>query len=188
LYDGQPLSLAQEQDALLLNPNNPRHLYDLSKACGEAACLGLGGGKARVARLSCVYRNEHDPDGFLGQIFRQLLPFKSLGKMNAAKTLSWDTAPDLERDYVHLDDVVQALLAIALHGQQLIYNVASGENISNQQLFDEIFRVTGVCPVTTRPAQGLPSAARIDIQSLRGDLACNPRKLIASIEQLWEQA
>jgi len=42
LYDGLHTAMVDENTPLLLDPNQPRHLYDLSKACGEAACLALG--------------------------------------------------------------------------------------------------------------------------------------------------
>lgn len=56
---------ADENLPLLLNTNEPRHLYDLSKALGENLCLSTAGNRTAVARLSNVYDWQKDAPGFL---------------------------------------------------------------------------------------------------------------------------
>lgn len=123
LYDGQ--RSGDEQDSLLLNPANPRHLYDLSKALGENLCLMNSDGRAGVARLSSVYDESSDAPGFLSEL---------LVKLKTKQEFVLDSSLNLSRDYIHLDDVVTGLKAILDKKISGIVNVASGENVSNQQL------------------------------------------------------
>ncbi|HEX2558682.1 NAD-dependent epimerase/dehydratase family protein, partial [Phenylobacterium sp.] len=52
LYDSSSAELAHEDDALILRPAEPRHIYDLSKALGENVALTQTAGRGAVARLS----------------------------------------------------------------------------------------------------------------------------------------
>jgi hypothetical protein len=62
-----------EDTPLALDPAQPRHLYDLSKALGESLCRQASGGRARIARLSCVYSGgDDDADGFLGTLLARV--------------------------------------------------------------------------------------------------------------------
>jgi nucleoside-diphosphate-sugar epimerase len=120
--------LVRESDAILVHPENPRHLYDISKLAGEALCYAVGNGRTRIARLACVYRDENDPDGFLGGL---------LGKVKACsrgEKIRIDSSPHFLRDYVHLDDVIDALEMMAISGNHFIYNIASGVNWCNLDL------------------------------------------------------
>lgn len=133
LYDEQVIeTLADESASLRINPHVPRHLYDLSKLAGESLCHALGGGRARVARLACVYDDAHDREGFLPTLMARLTQIPPGGVLSVA------SSPHGVRDYVHLPDVVRALVDIALRGTRPTYNVASGENTSNAQLADWI--------------------------------------------------
>jgi nucleoside-diphosphate-sugar epimerase len=130
LYDGLVPSEvpAKEEGGLLVNPLESRHLYDLSKLAGESLCHVLGEGRARVARLSCVYNDERDDDGFLPALLKQVATARADEELHLA------SSPHFSRDYVHVSDVVQALIDIALHGKQPTYNVASGQNLRNDAL------------------------------------------------------
>lgn len=172
LYDGLGGVRVREDAVLPMDPSNPRHLYDLSKGLGESLCHVVGQGRARVARLACVYEGPEDDDGFLPMLLRQVLAARSAG----AASVKVDSSPHFARDYVHLDDVVDALVRIAVQGRQPVYNVAGGANVSNAQLFDYLERRWG-CRVQptldTRPAP----APLVDIERLRGELGWQPRAL-----------
>ena len=113
LYDGLgdlgDQGAAHEDAVLPMDPANPRHLYDLSKGLGESLCHVAGQGRARVARLACVYEGPQDADGFLPALLRQVLQARASG----ARQISVQSSPHFTRDYVHLDDVVDALIRIA---------------------------------------------------------------------------
>lgn len=136
LYDslGEHGGAALDEDsALLLDPRQGRHLYDLSKALGENLCLNAAGGRAAVARLACVYDWAPGAPGFLSTWLQRAM---------REKDLRIDTASGMVRDYIHLDDVVAALSAMAAQRSSGIINVASGEQVSNAELA-EVFRRHG---------------------------------------------
>lgn len=125
LYDWMGPEAGAEDAPLSLTPSEPRHLYDLSKALGENLCLTQGGGRAAVARLACVWDWSDGSPGFLSEW---------LQKARRTKVLALDSSSGYVRDYIHLDDTVAALRAIVDCGQSAIFNVASGENVSNGEL------------------------------------------------------
>ncbi len=127
LYDGLPTTA--EETNLVLNPANPRHIYDLSKALGENICLTASGNRASVARLSSVYSDAPNATGFVPDLLRRL---------KSEKTFELESSSGIVRDYIHIDDVVSALLAVANQNKFGIVNVGSGENISNQQIADTL--------------------------------------------------
>ena len=183
LYDGLgdlgDQGAAHEDAVLPMDPANPRHLYDLSKGLGESLCHVAGQGRARVARLACVYEGPQDADGFLPALLRQVLQARASG----ARQISVQSSPHFTRDYVHLDDVVDALIRIALQGQASVYNVASGANVSNAELFDYFERRWGCAAkplLDTRPAP----TPRISTARLCTELQWKPRALMAALDQL----
>jgi UDP-glucose 4-epimerase len=172
LYDGLGGGLAHEGAVLPVDPTNPRHLYDLSKGLGESLCHVAGQGRARVARLACVYEGPHDADGFLPALLRQVLAARDAG----VKTIDVSSSPHFARDYVCLDDVVEALIKIALRGQQSVYNVASGVNVSNAELFEYLGRRWG-CHVLPQLETLQSPVPKVDIERLRNELQWQPRRL-----------
>lgn len=175
LYDSGDGSGKEDQD-LTLNPGNSRHLYDFSKGLGETLCQVCGDGKARVARLSCVYADDLSGENFLHGLIAQAL---------ATPEITLETHPDFARDYVHMDDVCEALIHIATRGNRHIYNVASGANITNSRLFDIITEQTG-CRITASPPKGVTSvtAPTIDVQALSEDFAMIPRSIADALPKL----
>lgn len=133
LYDGCAGECAEDRD-LVLNPGNPRHLFDLSKALGEALCHSSLNPKVHVARLASVYADELDTANFLHGLIATSL---------RSKIVPLGSPANVARDYIHIDDVCRLIEAIALHGTRLVYNVASGENVTNRKLAALIGELTG---------------------------------------------
>ena len=176
LYDSQPGLQASEDVPLLLDPNNPRHIYDLSKALGESLCRVAGGGRARVARLSCVVRDHTDTDGFLPALLRRVVAH------GGPAALSVDSSPEYSRDYVLMDDVIDALIHIVTAGTQTIYNVAGGENVSNRQLFETITAASG-CALAPSSVATAPPPPHISIQRMRDEFAWQPAAILQRVAQ-----
>jgi UDP-glucose 4-epimerase len=172
LYDGLGAGLAHENAILPLDPSNPRHLYDLSKGLGESLCHVVGQGRARVARLACVYEGPQDIDGFLPDLLRQVLAARRAGRAQ----IEVSSSPHFSRDYVHLDDVVDALIRIALFGRQPIYNVASGVNVSNAELFEYLGHQWG-CSVLPQLQTVSGPTPQVDVERLCSELQWRPRRL-----------
>jgi nucleoside-diphosphate-sugar epimerase len=183
LYDGALVDLAGEDTALALDPGQPRHLYDLSKALGEALCRAAGQGRARIARLSCVYRDADDGDGFLPQLLRGVPQALARAESGQPPRLHLDASPHATRDYVHLDDVQRALVLIATRGTQPVYNVASGRNLSNRELFARVRELCG-CEVIATQHQLARPAPRIDITRMQREFGWRPSCLLQRLPAL----
>jgi serine O-acetyltransferase len=87
--------------------------------------------------LSCVHAGADTDDGFLGSLL------SALAKSAPGQIVPVDSTPHAMRDYVHVDDVVAALVAIATRGTQPLYNVAGGNNVDNAQLFARLGELSG---------------------------------------------
>jgi nucleoside-diphosphate-sugar epimerase len=122
LYDG--LAEGHEDAPLALDPANPRHSFDLSKALGENLVMTRAGGRGRVARLANIYDWTAGSPGFLSDW---------LIRARAGRDIALASSPGAARDYVHLDDAVTALIAIAESSAQIV-NVASGALTSNTDI------------------------------------------------------
>lgn len=155
--------------------SNPDHLYNLSKLMGEAACLGSGLANARVARLSNVFGRDLASQNFLTSVLRDAI---ETGRVHLRSSL------DSEKDYVWVGDVVRALEAIAIAGQEPITNVAFGHNTTHREIVDQIRAATGAeitveagAPDVTFPQiattrlDALGVTARTPLSAMLGELA-----------------
>ncbi len=125
LYDGLPVSQADETVRLSLDPTSPRHTYDLSKALGENLALTRTGGRGSVARLANVYDWETGSPGFLSEWL-----IRAAGE----RVFTLESSPQVRRDYIHLDDLVAGLVAMAQAPSPGIVNLASGELVTNGEI------------------------------------------------------
>ncbi len=117
---GNPVSLPISENALL-NPLSP---YALHKIMCEEICTYFRknyGIDVRIARIFSAYGN-----GLKKQIFWDMYQ-----KVVKTDELNMFGTGAESRDYIHVDDVVQALMLIARQnkGEHYIYNVANGEEI-----------------------------------------------------------
>lgn len=170
LYDALGAEGGREAAPLRLDPADPRHVFDLSKALGENLCLTQSQGRCAVARLSNVFDWREGAPGFLSEW---------LQRARTERAIRLESAPEYVRDYVQLDDAVAALRAIADRGTASIYNVASGENLSNADLA-AIFERCGWRISFTRaaPPQAAPAC---DVERLAA-LGARPRPASAAVE------
>lgn len=175
LYDALGDAAVDEDRALALSPHDPRHLYDLSKALGESLCR-TAPGRARVARLACVWDDSADAAGFLPELLRRVREARRQG----AGALEIDTSAQAARDYVHVDDVVDALLLIAGGGARTTYDVAQGANLDNATLFARLSSITGVA-VTARHARAVAPAPRVSIARIAQEFGWRPEPTIERI-------
>ena len=186
LYDSLGDIEATEDLPLRLAPDNPRHLYDLSKALGESLCRVAGRGRARVARLSCVWSGAPDAEGFLPELMRRVLASRCAPDAAPHPHVTVDSSPHLARDYVHIDDVLDALVALATHSGFAIYNVAGGCNLSNAQLFECLGTASG-CELVATHDRKAPALPRIAIARMTGALGWQPRGTLDRLRQTLEQ-
>lgn len=173
LYDGCA-GLCNEETDLVLNPANPRHLFDFSKGLGESLCHASGRPEVRIARLSSVYADDLSADNYLHGLIKSAL---------AEARVETGAPPNAERDYVHKDDVCRLLEAIALDGKRAVYNVASGENVSNARLFALIEELTGahVSGGAAQPGLAFPT---ICVAAAQDDFGLRPAPLESHLRRI----
>ena len=145
LYDGQRKAESHEAEPLVFDPADPRRVYDLSKALGENLALARSGGRGAVARLSNVYDWADGAPGFLSEW---------LIAARGTRDLKLSSSPNIARDYIHLDDTVEALIAIATGGQG-VYNVAAGALSTNADIA-RVFEAAGWWVAFANDANPLP--------------------------------
>jgi nucleoside-diphosphate-sugar epimerase len=168
-------ALAHEEDSLRVNSLNRDDLYNISKLMGESLAQASGK-KIRIVRLSNVYGADFNSSNFLATV---------LGDVITTGRVVVHSGPHAEKDYVSLEDVVTLLSKIAVGGNQTIYNLASGTNVSNQALMQNIAELTG-CEVVFGPAAVNASAPRINIDRLRSEFGFRPRCLLDDLADLIE--
>ncbi len=120
-------------------PLRPRGFFGATKAAGSlllAASAAERGLRAAVLRAFQVYGPLDHPG--------RLVP-RALHAARTGDTLPL-TRPGLRRDWVFVSDVVEACVAAAL-GDHLppgqVLNVGTGRQVANEELVDDVRRVTG---------------------------------------------
>jgi nucleoside-diphosphate-sugar epimerase len=117
-----------EESKILVDPLDYEDLYTLTKLTGERLCLSSGS-NVKIARLSNVIGNDKNTSNFLFSIIDEIV---QNGHLNLKQTIN------SAKDYIFIDDVVDLLLKISINGNQKVYNVASGKNISNAEILDKL--------------------------------------------------
>lgn len=146
----------QEDQALVVRPQDADDLYKLSKLMGESLALNSGR-HCKVVRLSNVVGGEHgNPDSFV----YSLLADARRGHVVLR------SHPDSAKDYVHIDDVVDLLPQIAHRGQHPTYNLASGRQTTHRQWLEAICNATGAIWETADHCP-LQAFAPIDVQRIQ---------------------
>jgi nucleoside-diphosphate-sugar epimerase len=164
----------REDTPLWVDPDDPDHLYNLSKVTGECLCLSAGHPGTRVARLSNVYGPDGAAENFLPAVLRDAL---TDGRVVV------HSAPGSAKDYIGVHDVVPALIRIAGGGRHRIYNVASGRNVTNEELLGRVRALTG-CRVTF--AEDAPEVVfpAISVERMRREFGFTTDHVMDRLESL----
>ena len=132
--------------------------------------------RQRVARVSNVYGPDFYSDNFLPSIVRQAV---------SGEKLVLHTAAESAKDYISVDDVVNALIQIATRGREQIYNVATGVNVSHRELADGLRALTD-CEIEFVANAPVASFPPIDIERMRSEFGFAPRSVLDDLPQLVE--
>lgn len=119
-----------------VRPNNP---YALSKYIAEQACRFYAdycGVPAAVLRIFNIYGPGQDERMLIPFIARQVLD----RKLDTVEVM--DLGP--RRDYVHVADVVEAILAVSQGHAGQVFNVGSGQSWSVEEIVQMVMRAAGV--------------------------------------------
>jgi nucleoside-diphosphate-sugar epimerase len=152
----------------------PQDLFAVSKLAGEAACMSVARPDVRVVRLATVYGGSFASPNFLCTLLRD---------MRTHATLAVPADPETARDYVHVDDVVEALARIPAAARSRIVNLASGQAVRNDRLVDALSPRLH-CRVAlqrTQPAVAVPPVAT---DRLRDELGLAPRPLLPRLDDV----
>jgi UDP-glucose 4-epimerase len=153
---------------------NPLSPYGLSKLCGEhylSYYQRISGLQVVSLRYANVYGPRQDPEGEAGvvSIFIQKLLNNEQAVINGNGRQT--------RDFVFVDDVVEANLAMMGQETQGTYNVGTGVETSINDLFRILIQHTGsTCKEVHGPAKkGEQARSVIDSAKLRHELSWEPK-------------
>ena len=128
VYINSNNAFAEETDKVLVDPLDADDLYTLTKLTGERLCLSSGK-NCKIVRLSNVIGKQDEQTTFLSSIINEI---KNSATLELHQTLT------SSKDYIFIDDIVELIIKIVKGGNQKIYNLASGDNISNQEIILEL--------------------------------------------------
>ncbi len=167
-------SSTNERADLLVNPLDENNLYNISKIMGEAICNSSKKSNVRIVRLSNVTGKNFNSNLFLPSIIQESLK---------SKKITLQTNLESEKDYIYIDDVIDILPKISLQGKDSIYNVASGKNITNEQIVKELQRITG-CEVEVEKNATKYSFPTISIEKIRNEFDFKPISILDKFNEI----
>jgi nucleoside-diphosphate-sugar epimerase len=117
-----------EDSDIKISINNPDELYTLTKLTGERICLSSGR-NVKIVRLSNVYGEDFNSSNFI---------FDLLNKIKKTSKVELFTTLQSAKDYISIESVTSLVLNISMSKHSGIFNVANGENLSNDELLSLI--------------------------------------------------
>jgi nucleoside-diphosphate-sugar epimerase len=165
---------ADEDSPIALRSEDPEAYYDLTKLAGEALCHASGCRNVRVARLANVIGHDFRSANFVSDLIRSAC-------RNGCIELR--SALDSEKDYLMIDDVVDVLPKIALHGQYRCYNVATGFNTLHDRIVGVIAAATGASFAVAPGAPRIVSPP-VNIRRIQTEFGFVPRVVLSEIPLL----
>lgn len=154
---------------------SPVDIYNASKLAGESLVLNCGK-PGRVVRISNVYGDDFDSNNFLSTIIRDAI---------TERKIMLQTSAESAKDYISVDNVVDGLIEIATRGKERLYNLASGVNITNDQLTKALRNLTG-CTVDYSPSARLVTFPPINTDRLRAEFDLQMSQVLDDMPQLIE--
>jgi nucleoside-diphosphate-sugar epimerase len=172
LYGGS--KTGHEEEIFTVNPNNFDDLYNLSKLMGESACLALKNNQIKILRLSNIIGHDFNSTNFLTSLIKDAV---DNGKIILRSSLL------SSKDYLNIEDLTKVIIPIAQKGQHQIYNIASGNNITNQEITDKITAITG-CMLEVNIENPIFSFPIISTERLKEEFSFEPSSVLNQIETL----
>ena len=156
------------EDALIpTNPNDPSDLYNLSKLTGESLCLADERPAVRVARLSNVVGPGAHSPSFIGSL---------IADARKGGPVIIRSSPECARDYLALEDALEALVRIPDRAHSRLLNVACGRRVTNREVAELLRRHFRV-EVRIEGAGDPQVFPEIAVDRMRGELGVEPASL-----------
>lgn len=166
----------EEESALNVNPSDFSDLYNISKLMGEAVCLSFPNEKIRIARLSNVIGNDFDSDNFVFSLIKNAVD---------KQVIELGVSSESAKDYISINDVVRLMQLIASEGKSRIYNISSGQALTNEQLVKEIKKHTD-CDVKFTDSQRSLNFPLITNERIKNEFAYEKKSILPEIKSLIE--
>lgn len=163
----ESLTDTSESVSFKVNPHDISDFYNLSKLMGESLILNSGIPEARIARVSYAVDFAEDSTDNVSNFIREAL----------AGEVRFTAHRKSTKDYVVMDDVLEMMPKIAVHGKSSIYNLASGQNVSTDEIADLLVGETG-CSVKFDGGETLRSPRSIDVSLLTNEFSFRPQRLL----------
>lgn len=163
-------------------PQQPRSVYAATKAAQEVAALQLA--QASGLRVICTRSFSHAGPGQASEFLLPTLVHRVRGLARTDPVLR--IGNDVIRDYMHVEDVADAYLALAIRGRPgTVYNVCCGRGVRVSELAKLALQTGGVDGrVAVDEALKRPGEVHSLVGSpalLMADTGWSPRKTIEDI-------
>lgn len=163
----ESLADTSESASFKVNPHDVSDFYNLSKLMGESLILNSGISEARIARVSYAVDFADDSSDNISNFIREAL----------AGEVRFTAHRKSTKDYVVMDDILEMMPKIAIHGKSSIYNLASGHNVSTDEIADLLVSETG-CRVKFDEGEMLRSPRSINVSLLENEFSYQPQRLL----------
>lgn len=149
-------------------------MYNISKLAAESLCISCGKENIKIVRPSNVVGIDSPSNLFIPSIIHEAIDKQ---KITLRSTL------DSEKDFVHIDDVLEILFKISINGKSKIYNIAMGKNTSSRAIIDEISKITGctVEVIKNAPKYCFPE---ISIEKIKNEFDFKPQSFFPLIKKM----
>jgi nucleoside-diphosphate-sugar epimerase len=171
VYEG--CGRGDEAASLVVRACEPGDLYNLSKLMGESIALNCGRQQVRVARVSNVVGGEQPSDSFVQSIVRDA----------RAGAIVLRSSLDTKKDYLHINDAVTMIAAVASYGKQTLYNIASGESLEHRAWVSALQQRFG-CSVSVASGATKIFFPEISVMRFQEEFNIKPGPAIRVIKEL----
>ena len=181
---GEPARIPVSEDARC----EPITSYGVTKLCAEhyiGMYRHLYGIRANILRVSNAYGSRQRAERGQGAIGA------FLNAVRAGETIRIFGDGTVVRDYVYVDDVARATVALAERGSAAsVVNVGSGTGHSLLQLIDIVRSTTGIDPVVQfgPPRSFDVRSIVLDVSRLASLVDWRPTKLEEGVAMIWERS
>jgi nucleoside-diphosphate-sugar epimerase len=155
-----------ESDDIVINATDATDIFAASKITGELLALNSGKKNIKVVRLSNVFGADFLSQNFITSIVNDAI---------ANQKVELFTTPDSAKDYISVEDVCTALIKLAECAEPGIYNLAYGSNTSNEEILNELNKLTGAA-ISYAPAAQKILFQEISNEKLTKTIGFTPAK------------
>lgn len=166
--------LGEESTELKLSMDDSRRLFNLTKLTAEALIAKYD--NVVALRVSNVYGNAFNSPLFLPSIVRDAI---------SKKLMNIYTTPNYSKDYINVEDVCSAIYQLSQKEnlRYKAYNLASGENISSEQIVLVILNKTN-SDVIWHDVKHEDQFPPISIHRIQQEISYSPSSVLHDLDEM----